>query len=72
MVWKVISRRARDVGFHQGGKMDGWMRQPVIEELTSKHQSRAGEWYVPGEEIENFGVIPRGTPNVLHFLGQDQ
>ena len=45
------------------------LRWQAEEELTPNHQSYAGEWCVPGQEIEHFGVIPRGTPNVLNFLG---
>jgi len=48
------------------------MRRPVEEQLTSKHEPHADEWYVPSEEIEHCGPIPRGAPDVLHFLRQDQ
>ena len=52
-------------------EMGGWIHQPA-RELTSDFQGNANERYKPGEEIEGLGPVPRGTPNVPHFLGQDQ
>ena len=69
---KVISRHACDVSFIQKGR-DGWVVAITSEEqLTSKFQGKTNEGYVSGEEVEDFGPVPVGTPNILHFLRQNQ
>ena len=42
------------------------------ERLTSHYQGNDNERCVPGEEIEHLEPVPRGMPNVFHFLRQDQ
>ena len=69
---KVILRHACDVSFIQKGR-DGWVVTITSEEqLTSKFQGNTDEGYVSGEEIDDFGPVPLRTPNIFHFLRQNQ
>ena len=42
------------------------------EQLTSKFQGNTNEGYISGEEIDDLGPVPLRTPNILHFLRQNQ
>jgi len=67
---KATPGRVCNASFIEKGE-NGWV-DASTSELTLKYQRKGSERSVPGEKIEHLRPVPRGTPNVVHFLRQDQ